>query len=150
MGLPTEELNSRKRSRLKENTKKWTKTVLAPGFTWIPSVLLLKQKELGLNPVDLNILLQLICHWWRKETPPYLAKRTVAVRIGKDPSTVQRHVRKLEKLGLLERKTRLSRFNGRQTNAYDLRPLVEKLHPLAVQLKKEMESKKRRREEGRS
>src|SRR5206468_1385059 len=37
-------------SKTRANVKKWTQTVLDPGFTWVPNVLFLKQEELGQQP----------------------------------------------------------------------------------------------------
>ncbi len=34
------------------------------GWTAIPSIILDKQHALGLDPIDVNILLQLAKHWW--------------------------------------------------------------------------------------
>ena len=92
--------------------------------------------------MDVNILLHLIVSWWKKDRPPYLSKRTIASRMGVDPSTIQRHVRAMETRGLLKRVVRRGDNKARQTNAYDLKPLVEKLHPLAVAIKKERDKKR--------
>lgn len=131
-----------KKPRRRENVKKWTATVLKAGFTWIPSVLFLKQKELRLSSQELNVLLQLACHWWKADNPPRLAKSTLADRMGVSPSTVQRCVRKLVSKGLLERVARRDDKNGQRSNNYLLKPLVDALHPLAIEVTKQREAKK--------
>jgi DNA-binding MarR family transcriptional regulator len=54
--------------------------------------------------------------------------------MGVDPSTIQRHIRALEKRGLLRRIERRGSTKATQTNAYDLTPLVERLKGEAEQL----------------
>jgi hypothetical protein len=60
---------------LKENERKWTKTLMDAGYTVIPAVILDRQQALGLDPVDVNILLQLITHWWKADNLPYPSKK---------------------------------------------------------------------------
>lgn len=139
----------KKTSQVKESVKKWSKTVMGPGYTIIPAVLLTKQKELGLDAVDVNILLHLACSWWKADSRPYLGKETIAERIGVTPSTVRRHIKKMEKMEVLKRITRTDGANGQRSNYYDLKPLVALLHPLAVQATKEKKARAaRRRAEG--
>lgn len=133
---------TRKSPQTKESVKMWGKTTIDAGFTILPSTLLLKQHELQLDSVDVNILLHLIVAWWKKERKPYLSKKTIAARMNVDPSTVQRHVRKMEGAGLLKRVERRGENKSRQTNQYDLKPLADKLHPLAVVVRKERPGKK--------
>jgi hypothetical protein len=49
---------------LRRNEEKWTAPLMDAGWTAIPSIILDKQHALGLDPVDVNILLQLAKHWW--------------------------------------------------------------------------------------
>jgi DNA-binding HxlR family transcriptional regulator len=135
-----------KRRPMKESIRKWTKTVMEPGYTIVPSALMEMQHELSLDSVDLNIIMQLATHWWKSGRPPYLSKKTLAKRMGLTPSTVRRRIKRLEKDGLLKRKIRSGSHNGRLANEYDLKPLIEKLHPVAIKLKKARDAKRRRRE----
>jgi predicted transcriptional regulator len=137
----------RKKRKLKESVKMWGKPVLGAGFTIVPSTLLLKQRELGLDSVDMNILMHLLVTWWKKEKPPFLSKKTVARRMKLDPSTIQRHVRKMEGLGILKRIERHGNNKSRQTNAYDLRPLATALHPLATDVRRGRAKRKERAEQ---
>ncbi len=139
---PRPEGGPRKSSKKKNSYKMWTKTVMAAGFTFLPSVLLFKQDKLKLSPAEMNVLLHLIASWWQHNKFPHLSKKTIANRMGVDPRTVQRHLTSLERLGLLKREERHGANKARQTNRYDLRPLADKLYPLAVELKKERAEKK--------
>jgi predicted transcriptional regulator len=115
----------------KKNEKKWGKAAMAAGYTIIPDVLLKAQRALGLDALDLNILLHLVKHWWEAERAPYLGKSSIAELIGVDESTVRRRIFALEKAGLLKRVRRSDPTKGDQTNAIDLSPLVKKLEPHA-------------------
>ena len=42
--------------------KRWTKEVIEPGFTFIPSVILRAQARLHINAVELAVLMHLIDH----------------------------------------------------------------------------------------
>lgn len=124
---------------------RWTDEVLKAGFTIIPSALVIRQRQLGLKAVDVNILLHLISAWWRKESFPRLSKQTIAKRMGIDPSTVQRRVRAMESAGLVKRIRRTGKKKADQTNAYDLTPLVERLkiealHLLDIRAKRQKEA----------
>jgi hypothetical protein len=133
---------TKKAPNRKNSVRMWGKPVMDAGYSYLPNTLLLKQDELELDSVDVNILLHLITSWWKKERAPYLSKRTIATRMGVNPSTVQRHVRRMEAKGLLKRVERRGANKGRQTNCYDLRLLADKLHPLAVAVKKERAAKR--------
>lgn len=74
--------------RLKRNEEKWSRALMEPGWTALPSIILEKQDALGLDAIDVNILLQLARHWWYSDNPPYPSKATLAKCIGVDPSTI--------------------------------------------------------------
>jgi hypothetical protein len=59
---------SRRNVGLKENEKKWSRTLWAPGWAAIPVILLKYQRELNLKATDLNIVLHLVRHWWTAES----------------------------------------------------------------------------------
>lgn len=143
---PANGVKRKSKSRTRANVRKWTQTVLDAGFTWVPNALLEKQRVLGLDPVDVNILLQFAAHWWKKEHPPFLHKRTIAQRINRHPTTVRRRIAKLEDRGFLKRVMRFGPNNNPLANAYSLEPLVEKLHQAAIDLRNEREAKRKARE----
>jgi len=55
--------------------KRWTKKVLEPGFTLIPSVLLRALVRLHVGPIEFSVLLQMIDHWWENEDMPFPSKK---------------------------------------------------------------------------
>src|ERR1035438_1954937 len=117
---------------LRRNEEKWSRTLMDAGWTALPSVILEKQQALALDPLDLNILLQLARHWWFNDNKPHPAKGTIAQCIGVDPSTVRRRIARLEKDGLIQRVYRHDNVSGRQeTNTYHFDGLIKAATPLA-------------------
>lgn len=126
--------------------KRWSTTVLDPGFVVLPSVILRAQSRLHIDCVQLAVLLQLIDHWWIDKSMPYPSKKTLADRIGCSDKTVQRAIVGLEEEGLIRRKERFNSKGGQTSNIYDLAPLVAKLKPIAKEmLEAREEAKKTRR-----
>lgn len=125
--------------------ERWPQPVMARGYTMIPSILLWGQGRLGLKPDELNVLLQILSHWWTKGQNPHPSKETIARRIGKDARTVQRHLTSLEKAGFIKRETRFKMHKGQDSNAYDLRGLIKKLREIAPEFEKVSDQNKRRR-----
>ena len=130
------------------NEQKWTKPLWSAGWTGIPSVRLHYQAQLGLDPVDLNILLQIIKHWWYDQNLPRPSKASIAKAIGRDPRTVQRHLAALEERGSIERIRRVNDEHGGQgANEYRLDGLIKAATPYA---KEEKSRRDNRRKEDRS
>jgi DNA-binding transcriptional regulator YhcF (GntR family) len=129
---------------LKRNEKKWTKPLMAAGWTAIPSILLERQQALGLDALDINIIFQIAKHWWYPEKLPFPSKKSVAECIGVDVSTVQRRIRKMERDGLIKRNNRFHPKYGQQTNEYDFSGLIDAVTPYA---KEAIEVKKQRKKE---
>ena len=87
------------------------------GFQPVPHVLLIKQQELGLDPLDLVVLLNLTSYWWFRDQPPFLRTNVIAARAGVTARTVQRAIRKLTARGYIRR--------GRWTDAKgEVRPAI--------------------------
>jgi DNA-binding MarR family transcriptional regulator len=126
--------------KLRANEKKWTLELMAPGWTMVPSVLMEHQRELGLNAVQFNILMQLAKHWW-KDTPPFVSKRTIAHAMRVSMRTVQRHLTALEQAGLIRREERRRQDGGRTSNTYIFVGLIEKARPYAARM---LENRKNR------
>lgn len=137
-----------------EFKKKWGAQTYSLGWAGIPNVLIERQQTLGIDSVDMNILLILIKHWWEKSNNPYPSKKTIAEMIGRDSSTVQRHIRGLEEKGIIERKPRYNSKSvggGQKSNEYDLSNLVKNLSRLAaekIKTKKEREDDDGRKRRG--
>jgi hypothetical protein len=124
--------------------KKWGNNTVSLGWTAIPNILLERQQALGLDCVDLNILLVLMKHWWDHDRSPYPSKQTIADIIGRDKSTVQKHIVKMESNGIMSRVKRHYNSGGQTSNGYDLSGLISKVKVLA---KTELKEKKDRDED---
>ena len=141
MGSAAEKQNER---QVKVNERKWTKTLMDAGWTVIPSVILDRQQALGLEPVDVNILLHLAKYWWEKERLPYPSKKAIAECMGVSESTVQRRIAAMERDGLIKRVSRFSgKHKGQMTNEYDLTGLIKGATPYAKEALKAREERRK-------
>ena len=133
-------------TKLRANEVKWGVELVKAGWTMVPSIILEHQKALGLDPVDMNILLQLARYWWRADNPPHPAIKTIAGCIKKSPSTVQRRITKLKDSGLIEVEHRFDeQHHGQKTSNYRFTGLIEeatKFAHLALEEKEEAKSRK--------
>ncbi len=119
-----------RQQHLRVNERKWTKPFMDAGWTVLPSVILERQQALGLQAVDVNIILHLARHWWFEDRLPFPSKRAIAECMGVSKSTVQRRVAKMEAGGLINRVKRFDfRYGGQQTNAYDFSGLIREATP---------------------
>ncbi len=113
-------------TKLRANEAKWGVELVEAGWTMIPSTILEHQETLGLDPVDMNILLQLARHWWRADNPPHPAIKTIAACIRKSASTVQRRITRLKEAGLIEVEHRFDeRHHGQKTSIYRFTGLID-------------------------
>ncbi len=46
--------------QLRVNEKKWTKPLMDSGWSVLPNIIIEKQAALGLDPLDMNIILHLV------------------------------------------------------------------------------------------
>jgi predicted transcriptional regulator len=139
--MPSKKENSQ---RLKRNEEKWTKLLMDAGWTVIPSIILEKQHALGLDAVDVNILLQLARHWWHKDNPPYPSKSSIAECMTVDRSTVRRHIAAMEKAGFIKRQSRYNGQGGQATNIYRFDGLIKEAAPYA---KEAVQARAKRKDE---
>lgn len=82
--------------------ERWGPAVDA-GFVAVPNILLRAQDKLGLTPTDVVVLLHILTHWWHRDRLPTPRSTAIAKRSGIGHRTVQRSMRRLEKLGFVER-----------------------------------------------
>ena len=108
--------------------ERWSEAALERGYSPVPVILMWGQAKLGLTPEELNVLLQLISHWWFGGSDPYIAKDRIAERMGKHPRTVQAYLTSLETKGFIRRIERYKVNKGQDANGYDLSGLDAKLH----------------------
>ncbi|MDA8351245.1 MAG: helix-turn-helix domain-containing protein [Pseudomonadota bacterium] len=122
---------------------RWSAPLIDAGYTVIPNAILLRQQALGLDSLDLNILLQIASYWWSSEKLPFPSKERIAKAIGiKDKSTVRKRLSALEKGNLIRRITRKNKHGGNDTNVYDLGPLIKAATPYALEMIQEIKAKK--------
>ena len=116
---------------VKTNEEKWSKPLMKAGWTAFPNVILENQKALGLDALDVNILLHIAKYWWHKDNKPHPSKVTIAAAMDVEPRTVQRHIADMEKASLIRREERRIPGTGSLTNIYHLDGLIEHAAPFA-------------------
>lgn len=127
-------------SDLRTNEKKWSKPLMDAGWTALPSVIIENQRQLGLTPLDLNIVVYLASKWWTAEGKPYPSKGTMAKAMDVHPRTIQKHIAALEAAGYIRREERRSEL-GSRTNIYHLDGLIKAAKPFADEKLAEMKDK---------
>jgi predicted transcriptional regulator len=127
--------------QLRVNEKKWSRELMSVGWTVIPNVIFERQQALGLDPLDVNILLHLASYWWTPEGKPHPSKRTIATAIGVDPRTVQRRIAQLEAGGLIRREQRREVGKGSKSNIYHFDGLIDAAKPYALEKAEELEQR---------
>lgn len=110
------------------------------GWTALPSVIIENQKQLGLNPLDLNIIVYLASKWWTAEGKPYPSKGTMAKAMDVHPRTIQKHIAALEGAGYIRREERRTEL-GSKTNVYHLDGLIKAAKPFAQEKVAEIKDK---------
>lgn len=131
----------------KEDTKtnleaKWGEGGLSLGWTPVPTSLMFLQAELGMTSTDLNVILNLIMHWWDVKDKIYPSQDAIAYRMGVSKRTVQRTLDRLVELELIEVKhtKRNGKYRGR--NIYSMTPLTRKLELMSPIVKETMMASK--------
>ncbi|WP_211961471.1 helix-turn-helix domain-containing protein, partial [uncultured Bradyrhizobium sp.] len=128
-------------TQLKVNEKKWTATLMKAGWTVLPNVIFERQRALGLDAIDINIILHIASYWWTAEGKPFPSKRTIAAAMDIEPRTVQRRIAAMEAARLIRREERRSSANGSQTNVYHLDGLIAAAKPYALEKIQERDEK---------
>jgi predicted transcriptional regulator len=118
---------------LRESEKKWGKPAIAAGFLLFPNMLLLKQHALGLDCIDVVIILQILKHWWHADNAPYPSQVQLAKTMNVDLSTIKRHLARLKRDGLLKWSTRTGKHGGQIANVYDLSGLIAQVEAFAIE-----------------
>ena len=127
------------RSRLQRNEEKWSPRLMEAGWTAFPSIILEQQHALGLDAIDVNILLHLARHWWYPDNPPHPSKASIAECLRVDRSTVRRHIAGMEAAGFIRREARYKKSGGQGNNAYHFDGLIKEATPFANEAIKERE-----------
>lgn len=127
--------------QLRVNEKKWTPALMAAGWTVLPNVIFERQQALGLDALDINIILHIASYWWNEGGKPHPSKVTIAKAIGVDPRSVQRRIADLEAAKLIRREERRISGTGSKTNIYHLDGLIEAATPYAKEKLEERDAK---------
>ena len=140
----TEPAPSAKKSdveKIKVNGAKWSKPMMMAGWTAMPSVIIEKQEALGLDALDMNIVLHLSHYWWTPDNLPHPSVERIAKSVGVKSRTIQKRIKALHELGLIEREERRFTRYGSQTNKYGFKGLIEKATPFAEEKIREIKAK---------
>ena len=119
----------------------WGKQILRHGYTGIPSILIRSQARLGLNALQMNILIQLLDYLIDPGRMPFPTKKDLAKRIGVTDKTIQLNMRKLENAKFLIRETRKTAAGDWNSNIYHLDGLIEKVRMLEPEFQQAREEK---------
>lgn len=84
----------------------WGKAVYSHGYAGIPSILIQAQRRLGINAMQMNIIIQLLDYWHEPTRKPFPAKKELAKRMDVTEKTIQNNMRALEKAGYIKRRYR--------------------------------------------
>ena len=120
----------------------WGKKIIGHGYTGVPSILIRSQARLGINAMQMTILLHLLDYWFDPSRPPFPSKRTLADRMNVKSKTIQNHMRELEKAGYVQREVRRTAAGDFNTNVYHLDGLVAKLKEIEPDFAKARDAKR--------
>jgi DNA-binding transcriptional regulator YhcF (GntR family) len=127
---------------LRRNEAKWSKPLIDAGWNAIPSIIIEKQEALGLDAIDMNIIVHLSNYWWHADNLPCPSVARIAKAIGVQPRTVQKRIKALHDLGLLTRTERRQTRHGSDTNLYSFAGLIKAALPYAEEKIAEREKRK--------
>lgn len=114
------------------NEQKWTKPLLQSGWSAIPNIIIKKQAVIGLDPIDMNIVIHLLYSWTSADELPNPTVETIAKEIGVSVRTVQKHIADLQESGLITRVERRNTRLGSAANLYSLDGLIRAAMPFTV------------------
>jgi hypothetical protein len=120
---------------------KWGKHLTDAGWTALPNIIFERQHALGLDSLDINILLHLAGYWWHPKDMPRPSKETLAKAIGVHARTIQRRIAELEKGGYVKRIKRKASAGDNLPNEYDLSGLIRAAEPFALEKLNDIENR---------
>ncbi len=109
------------------------------GYQVIPNLVFLLQNKLHLSSHQLVIVLNLSMHWWKKSDLPFVRPSTMAKRMGISRRTVERQLKALCDMGLVQKKWLPENAKTTATIGYDLTGLVariERMRPAEAKSRK--------------
>jgi DNA-binding transcriptional regulator YhcF (GntR family) len=120
---------------LKQLQSKWGRELIAAGWVALPTIILERQEALGLDALDINIILHIAKHWFEPGNLPHPSKGSIAKAMQVTPRTVQKRISRLHDEGFLRRIERRGPkgSRGSQTSEFEFTGLIEKATPHAVE-----------------
>ena len=114
---------------------KWGKPLIAAGWVALPSIILERQEALGLDALDINIILHIAKHWFEAGSLPHPSKGSIAKAMQVTARTVQKRIARLEQEGFIRRiEWRGPKgTRGSQTSEFDFTGLVDRATPHAIE-----------------
>ena len=109
------------------------------GYQVIPNLVFLLQNKLQLSSHQLVIVLNLSMHWWKRSDLPFVRPSTLAKRMGISRRTVERQLKALCDMGLVQKKLLPANARTTATIGYDLTGLVariERMRPAEAKSRK--------------
>ena len=123
----------------------WGKAVVRHGYAGIPSVLIQAQSRLGITPLQMNIIIQLLDYWRDPDRRPFPSKKDLAGRINVTAKTIQNNIKALEEAGLIRRELRRTAAGDWNSNIYHLDGLVERIQKIEPDFAEAKEKRKEAR-----
>jgi hypothetical protein len=130
--------------KAKSSTERiWGKAVRNYGYTGIPSILIQGQRRLGVTPLQMNILIQLLDYFYDPTRHPFPRKAEIADRMGVSAKTIQLNMRALEQAGLIRREIRRKAAGDYDSNIYHLDGLIARVRDLEPEFRAAKEARRR-------
>lgn len=120
----------------------WGRAVYGHGYTGVPSILIQAQRRLGINPTQMNIIVQLLDYWHEPSRKPFPSKKDLATRLDVTLKTIQNNIRAMEQQGLIQREQRKTAAGDWNSNIYHLDGLVAKVQALEPEFAVEKEKRR--------
>jgi DnaD-like protein/integrase family protein with SAM-like domain len=109
----------------------------------VPSILIQAQRRLGVTPLQMNILLQLLDYFYDPTRHPFPRKTEIAKRMGVSAKTIQINMRALEQAGLIQREIRKKAAGDYDSNIYHLDGLIARVQDLEPEFRAAKEERQR-------
>ncbi|UJW73539.1 helix-turn-helix domain-containing protein [Rhizobium sp. SL42] len=108
---------------------KWGTDALEQGFTVVPNKLIYSQGRLGIDAIEMNVLLHMMSYWWDPGRFPYPSNLALSTRMSVHERTIQRATKSLREKGLIKV---VARYRHQRNNGYDLNPLIAKIKAIEL------------------
>jgi len=130
--------------KAKSSTERiWGKAVRNYGYTGVPSILIQAQRRLGVTPLQMNIVLQLLDYFYDPTRHPFPRKQEIADRMGVSAKSIQNNMRALEQAGLIQREIRKKAAGDYDSNIYHLDGLIARVRALEPEFRTAKEERQR-------